>query len=137
MIISPQHIDDFNPIDSVESQIYVLDDYVEPGYISDTASSGTNISMEIVTGQGDSGTLETKFADRLRVVSTPTDASQTVTVQWSDESNNSYNNGRTIDLSNPKNKLNRCGSYKIRNYKMTYSGSEQVEIEGLELSIRA
>ena len=129
--------DDLNPIDSVEAQVYVLADYVEPGYISDTTSSGINISMEIVTGQGDSGTLETKFADRLRVVGTPTDASQNITVQWSDEGNNNYNSGRTIDLSNPKNKLNRCGSYKIRNYKLTYAGSEQIECEGIEVSVTA
>ncbi|MEN8171423.1 MAG: hypothetical protein ABFS03_00935 [Chloroflexota bacterium] len=129
--------DDFNPQDTTEEQVYILADYFEPGYYTSTAADGDPIEMEIVLGQGDSGTLETKFADGLRVVATPTDASQLMTIQWSDEGNNNYNTGRTIDLSNPKNRLNRCGSYKIRNYKLTYSGTENVEVEGLEMKVRA
>ena len=128
-------IDSFIPIDTTEATVYVTTGYVTTGYVQDSGGTGDNIYMEIITGQGDSSTLETKFADRLRVVSTPTDASQNITVQWSDEGNNNYNSGRTIDLSNPKNKLNRCGSYKIRNYKLSYEGSEQVEIEGIEVQV--
>ena len=129
-------IDSFVPIDTSEAQVYVADGYVDVGYVIATGSDGNNIYMEVITGQGDSMTLEPKFADRLRVVATPTDASQTVTVYWSDEGNNNYNSGRTIDISNAKNKLNRCGSYRLRNYKLAYEGSEQVEIEGIEVQVR-
>ena len=129
-------VDDFSPVDVTDSSVYIADGYIDVGYYASAGADGVNVSMEIITGQGDSNTMETKFSDRLRVVCTPTDSSQTVTVQWSDEGNNNYNTGRTIDISNPKNKLNRCGSYKFRNYKLTYGGSEKVEIEGIEAEIR-
>lgn len=72
---------------------------------------------------------------RLRIKGMPTTNSQAMTIQWSDESNNDYNTGRTIDISNPKNKLNRCGKFKTRNFKLSYSGDEQIEIEGIEADI--
>ena len=125
-------LDDFNPVDSVEAQVYVLTDYVEPGYITDTSASGDIIPMEIITGQGSFGTQNDKFMGNLRIKGTPTTNSQTLTVQWSDEGNDNYNTGRTIDISNPKNKLNRCGKFKTRNFKLSYAGSEQIEIEAIE-----
>lgn len=129
--------DDFNPQDSIEAQVYVLTDYVEPGYISDTSSGGVNIPFEIITGSGSYGTQNDKFMDKVRIKGTPTDTSQLLTVQWSDEGNDNYNTGRTIDLSNPKNKLNRCGKFKTRNFKLSGAFDEQVELEGIEAEIRA
>jgi len=127
--------DDKNPQDSTEAQVYVLADYVDPGYISDTSSSGDNIEMEIVTGQNDFGMRTYKHMDNLRIATTPTPSSQNITVQHSDEGNDNYNTGRTIDLSNENNKLTRLGRFRTRNFKLTYSGDEQCEIEGIECDV--
>jgi hypothetical protein len=127
--------DDKTPQDSIEAQIYVEAGYVDPGYISDTAASGDNIEMEIVTGVNDFGMRTYKHMDNLRIATTPTVASQNITVQHSDGGNNNYNTGRTIDLSNENNKLTRLGRFRTRNFKLTYAGSEQVEIEGIEADV--
>jgi hypothetical protein len=127
--------DDKNPQDSTEAQIYVVADYVDPGYISDTGSTGTAIDMTIITGPEDFGTRNYKHADNLRAVINPTTASEDLTIQWSDQGNDNYNTGRTLDLSNHNNKLTRCGRFRTRNHKITYSGDEQIEIEALEMDI--
>lgn len=158
-------LDDFHPQDSIEAQIYVLADYVEPGYISDTQATGNNIPIQIITGAGSFGTQDDKFMSRIRIKGTPTNDTELMFVQWSDEGNDNYNNqvliepakwasddirrwadgtivqynineiSRAIDLSNPKNKLNRAGKFKTRNFKISGAFSEQVEIEGLQVEI--
>lgn len=125
-------LDDFTPTDTVELTTWVADGWVEPGYFTTTGGTGTDIQMEIITGPISFGTRTPKYQSNLRVVCTPTDSSETITVQWSDNGNNNYNAGRTIDLSNIDNRLNRCGRFKTRNFKLTYSGSEQIELEGIE-----
>ena len=127
--------DDKNPQDTTEAQVYVLADYVVAGYISDTSGDGENIEMEIITGNKDFGTRGYKYADNLRIATTPTSTTQNITVQHSDEGNNNYNTGRTIDLSNHNNKLTRLGRFRTRNHKLTFSGDAQIEVEGIELDI--
>lgn len=128
-------LENFNPQDITEATAYVEDGYVRDGYVVTTDSTGVNIPIEIVLGQGDSATMRTKFADGLKVVCSPTNAEQNITVQWSNEGNNNYNTGKTIDLSNPKNRINRLGKYKYRNYKLSGAFSERVEIEGIEVDV--
>jgi len=125
--------DDFNPQDAVEAQVYVDADYVDMGYISDTGVSGNKIPFEIITGAGSFGTQNNKFIGTTRIKGRPTNNPEQLLVQWSDESNKNYNAGRTIDLSNQKNKLNRCGSFKRRNFKLSGAFSERVEIESVEV----
>ncbi len=127
--------DDKNPQDATEAQVYVLTDYVLAGYISDTGSSGANIEMEIITGPKDFGSRDYKYADNLRIATTPTATAQNLTVYRSDEGNNNYSAGQTIDLANHNNKLTRQGRFRTRNHKLTFAGDEQIEIEGIELDI--
>jgi len=125
--------DDFKPEDTFEAQIYVDADYVEPGYITDSGSIGVQIPFEIITGSGSFGTQDTKYLGTTRIKGIPTNSSEQLLVQWSDESNQNYNAGRTIDVSNQKNKLNRCGSFKRRNFKLSGAFNERVEIESVEI----
>ena len=127
--------DDKNPQDSTEAQVYVDADYVLGGYISDTGASGENIEMILIPGLMDFGIRSEKHADNLRIVSAPESSATNVTVQWSNQSNNDYNTGRTLDLSNANNKLTRLGKFRTRNHKLTFSGSEQIEIEAIELDV--
>lgn len=129
--------DDFSPMDSVNAQGGVFaDDVFEPGvFTAGSPGYGENISMEVITGHTDNGTVNRKFMSSLRVAGPKTDNSQTLTVQWSNEDNNSYNAGKTIDTSIPGRRITRLGSYRQRNIKLTYAGSERIEIDALEIDI--
>lgn len=127
--------DDKNPQDLTEAQVYVVADYVVDNYISDTGQAGDPIEMILITGAQDFGTRKYKYADNLKLVAIPEATSQNITVQWSDEGNDNYNTGRTLDLSNHNNKLTRCGRFRTRNHKLTFTGDEQIEVEAIEADI--
>ena len=129
--------DDKNPQDSTEAQIYVDADYVLSGYISDTGAAGENIQMGLITGPNDFQTRQYKYADNLKLVAVPESTTQDMTVQWSDEGNDNYNTGRTLDLSNHNNKLTRLGRFRQRNHQLTFAGDQQIEVEAIELDINA
>lgn len=124
--------DDFNPVDSTEASAYVADGYVADGYVVEIEGTGANINMEIITGSGDFKTRNVKYQSELRLVHTATSTADTITVQWSDNGNNNYNTGRTLDLSNLNSRLTRCGRFRTRNFKLTYNGSNKQEIEAIE-----
>jgi hypothetical protein len=58
-----------------------------------------------------------------------------MTVQWTDESNDDYNTGKTIDTSIPGQRIARLGSYRQRNFKLTYAGTERIELDALEVEL--
>jgi len=127
--------DDKNPQDLTEAQIYVEAGYVDANYISDTGQSGDNIEMVLIPGPVDYGNRNYKYADNLKLVAIPEASTQEMTVQWSDEGNDNYNTGRTLDLSNHNNKLTRLGRFRQRNHKLTFSGDEQIEVEAIEVDV--
>lgn len=140
--------DDFSPLDSTNAQggvFEALSDVVDTSlavfengvFTAATPGFGTNISMEIVTGHTDHNTVNRKFMSSLRVAGPVTKAAQTLTVQWSDESNQAYNAGKTIDTSLPARRINRLGSYRQRNFKLTYAGDERIELDALEIEMKA
>ena len=128
-------LDDFIPLDGVEVAGWVETGWVEDGWVVKSSTVGESMEMQIITGSGDVQTREPKYQSKLRLVATETNASQNVLVQWSDNGNNNYNSGRNIDLSNIDNRLNRGGRFKTRNYKLTTSASEKVEIEAIEVDL--
>lgn len=128
-------VDNKIPYDTIEASAYVETGYVEAGYVATTPASGNNIELEIITGPADFGRRNYKRATNLKIVATPTENTQLMTVQTSDEGNDNYNTGRTIDLSKSGQKITRMGRFKTRNHKLTYSGDEQIEVEGIELDV--
>lgn len=125
--------DDFNPQDSLLAQVYVLTDYVVEGYISDTSQSGITIPISIQLGHMDNGVRNIKRMDKLRVIATQPENTQNLTVRWSDEDNDSFNDGVVIDMKNNTRRLSRLGRYRQRNVRLEYSGNEQIRIEGVEI----
>ena len=91
--------------------------------------------MEAILGDTDNGTVNRKFMPSLRLAGPKTNNSQDMLIQWSDESNNDFNAGKTLDTSIPGHRINRLGSYRQRNFKLTYAGSERIELDGLEVEI--
>lgn len=124
--------DDRNPQDTVAAGAVFESGVFEPGVFSATEATGNNIPMESTLGKRDFGTRRRKFQGEAWMVGTPTDTSQTLTLQWSNNSDDNFNTGKTIDTSEAGDRINRLGSFRERNYKLSYSGNEQIEIEGIE-----
>lgn len=123
-------VDDNNPQDTTEAQVYVLAGYVDTGYITDTSGTGNDIELEIIIGPADFETREYKYPKNLYLISEKT--TSIITVSWSDQDNDSFNTGRTVDLSNPGNKLTRTGRFRSRNHKISYTGTNQIQLEAIE-----
>ena len=108
--------------------VTITDNYVP-------TEAGNNLDMKIRLDHFDNGNRDWKFGHQLRYVGDATDSSANLTVKWSDDTNNNYSAGRTIDISNSKDKLTRLGRFKSRSHELSYSGSEQIRIEGLDIDI--
>lgn len=130
-----QVFDDFNPQDSTGANLYVVADYVEAGYISDTQPDGDNITMRIRVGHIDHGTHKRKRFQKLRYIGDQTETSQTLTIRWSDEDHDQFQSDRTLNLSNLHERLTRLGVARRRTWEIEYSGDEQLRYEGLELEL--
>ena len=133
--------DDLTPVDTVLGQLYVEEgateaaNYVEAGYVASTSETGTNIAFSVRTGMFDGGTNKYKIPESLRFVGNRTDTSQTLTIKWSDERNDNFNSGRTMDTSTGH-KLHRLGRFQRRNHDISMTGDEQFYLEGIELPLR-
>jgi len=127
----------FQPIDAYNSQYYIVDqnDYVFTDYVEVYGGSGDNIPMIVRVGQNDEGMNDNKFIYSLEWVGDYTDASQTITVRWSDEDDDGFNTGKSLDISDRR-KLLRLGKANRRTYQIEYSGNEIIRGEALETKIR-
>ena len=127
--------DNLSPVDTLLGYTYVEGDYVETGYVQSTTDVGTNIAFSVRTGMFDGGTNGYKIPESLRFVGNRTDTSQTLTVKWSDESNDNFNTGRTMDTSTGH-KVHRLGRFQRRNHDLSMTGDEQFYLEAIELPLR-
>jgi len=103
--------------------------------VQSTTDVGTNIAFSVRTGMFDGGTNGYKIPESLRFVGNRTDTSQTLTVKWSDESNDNFNTGRTMDTSTGH-KVHRLGRFQRRNHDLSMTGDEQFYLEAIELPLR-
>jgi hypothetical protein len=126
--------DDILPLDSLLASTYWVDDYAETGYVTEASGSGTNIVMKSRTGMYDGGSNRYKYPSSLRFAGDRTPNSQTLTIKWADENNSSFNTGRSQDMS-INSKEHRLGRFQRRNHEITYSGSDIVRIEALEMKL--
>lgn len=110
------------------------DDYWDSGYVSNTGAAGTFIPIQIRMGHLDFGTRTSKRGNTIRYIGDKTSISQIMTVKWSKENHSSFNSGRTIDLSNPKAKISRIGSFTSLTMELSGSFSEQIRVQGLEFN---
>lgn len=97
--------------------------------------NGNTITMKIRLDNFDADSRDWKYAHQLRYVGDATEASANLTIKWSDDNNASYSAGRTIDISNSKNKLTRLGRFKSRSHEVSFASNEQVRMEAIDLEI--
>lgn len=126
--------DNLLPNDTLLGAVYVEDGYVADDYVGGSADTGTAITLRSRLGMWDAGTNKHKYPVDIRTVGDFTEASQTLTIKWADENNNSFNTGRSLDISKYQ-KAHRLGRFRRRNYEIETSADEQVRIEGLETNL--
>jgi hypothetical protein len=127
----------YTPQDTIGANDYVLPaTYVDAGYITDTAASGTALAMKVRFGQFDGETNNNKFMHYLRPRMNNTANSQTLTVTWSDNNNDNFITGGTIDTQYQHGDLHRLGRFYRRNIELQYAGTEQLFIESLEVNVQ-
>lgn len=129
--------DDFVPNDRTNSTGWVTSGWVTAGWVSDASTDGTPIEIEVITGQTDLDTQNRKFVSSYRIAGKRTTGSQTLSLAWSNESNDDYGTPRSIDLSVPGQRAARCGSFRNRNHKITGSPTEKIYISGIETEVTA
>jgi len=127
---------DYSPQDTVGANTYVVTDYVENGYITDTAGSGTAYDVTIRLGQFDGDTNVYKFQHNIKPQMSETTNSQTITVLAFDNNEDSSDTLGTIDTLYQEDKIINGGRFKRRNHEVQYSGDEQVWIESLEFDLQ-
>lgn len=100
--------------------------------------AGAAITCIALTDKVDFGGNQRKFCcsttiigDR-RAVSSPNN----LTVQWSDDDNQTFNTGRTVDLTLNQPKLPQCGSFRRRSHLLTHaSATNPLRLEAVELVV--
>jgi hypothetical protein len=123
--------DDLTPQDTLLGSRYVVDGYVETGYIADTSGSAAAINFKVRFGMFDGQTSKFKFAEHIRPIGDLTPNSQTLTLRWANENSVTFNTGRTLNTSRHE-KARRMGRYRRRNHEIEYSGTDQYQLEALE-----
>jgi hypothetical protein len=126
--------DDMLPIDTLVASTYWVDGYAESGYVVSTSGDGDNIAIACRTGMYDGGTNRYKKAESIRYVGDRTTNSETLTLKWADENNDSFNTGRGKDIS-INSQWHRLGRFQRRNHEVSYSGDESLRMEALEMQL--
>lgn len=121
-----------NPIDSLRASGGWAEDWVEAGWVSSRAGTGTTIAMSSRVGMTDLGTDREKFQTELRVVADKTAEPVVCALRYSNDRTDQWSDMRILDLSRNR-KLTRLGKFQRRNYELFYAGSEQVRLEALEM----
>jgi len=129
--------DNLNPFDTLRGDAYFTKDadFVDSDYVVSLDQSGTNIEMIIESAFFDGGTDIWKIGTEMNIVAERTKAQQNILIRWSDNNNESYNSGRTYDLSK-NNKLTRLGRFVRRSFQIVAVLTEQVRLYAMELKFR-
>ena len=126
--------DNLIPQDSLLGSQWVVDDWVETGWVLKTEDSGVGYMVKSRLGMKDFDTNKYKYPDEMRHVADTTDASQTLTIRWSDENNSNFSTGRDVDMSIYQ-KLFQLGRFRRRNHELEATSTEQIRIDGLEIEM--
>ena len=129
-------VDDFTPIDVVKSATVYESGIYESGIYSATAGYGSNIPFEIITGDFDGGSPRKKTQGDLWLMHMPISAQESVTIAVADDQASGYTDGRSLSVYDKDARLNRNGSYRRRNHKVSGSLSKQIRMESLTFPVR-
>lgn len=95
---------------------------------------GNAFTASIRTSNIDHDSGARKACSSIEVIG-DTEASGSLTIQWSDDDYQTYSTARTVDMSANRKKLNRCGSYRRRAYVLAHSANTPLRLEALEMDV--
>ena len=133
--------DNFEPVDGTDlADAYFAGDYNVANALPADDYSATSVSPEItdnvrltaMISNIELDSTSTKFLHELKYVGNRTTSSQTLSVEWSDDEGETWYS-ETIDI-NKRTQINRLGSFNRRRFRVSYSGDQQLRIEGLDAS---
>lgn len=97
--------------------------------------NGTNFTCTVVTEANDFGSLNRKQMARLSVVGDRTSADSVVTISWSDDDYATWSSGVDVNLNQDLPCLYRLGSFRQRNFRLTYTDNYPLRIQSFEVNI--
>ena len=97
--------------------------------------NGNTYTMTVQTSKFDMDKERRKFLSKLAIIGDISTSSSTFNVSWSDDDYVTFSTARTLDISNNRNYLTNCGSFRRRAFKLTNSSAYPVRLEALELEV--
>jgi len=94
------------------------------------------IRYQVNTPRFDGGTYNRKMLSQLALVGdvTSTTTAQSVSVNWSDDDQQTYSTPRTLNLNSPKPILTQCGSFRRRSFQVIHDADADFRLEAVELT---
>lgn len=122
------------PVDTVAGASFVADGFVDAGFVVGSSDVGSSISVVLRLGQFDGGTNDVKFCGAIQYVGNAPSNSQTMTVKHSNENNQSWTAGNSVDISRHR-RIARLGRFRRRNHQIEFASTGIIEVEGLEIEL--
>jgi len=124
------------PRDTIGASTYFVDGYIDDGYFTTISAVGVTYPMTVRLGQFDGDSNNNKFMTYLRPAMNKTATNNPIDFYWSDDNNDNFVFGGTIDPSYQFNNIQRCGRFFRRNIELRHESAEQVFIEAVEAKIK-
>jgi hypothetical protein len=132
------HMEDaLSPVDGIGvSGAYFEEEYFEGSTYFENASTNTSVAIPlgIRTGHQDLDDVRDKFCHKLQLVGDFTNESDTLNIKYSDGGNDDYGVNRAIS-THRKDYLTRLGKFSRRSWDLSYTGTQQLRLEALELDV--
>lgn len=109
-----------------------------PRTYDDAAAVGsTPITCSIQSMKVDGGRNSRKFTGALTVIGDMTfnSAPNNINVQWSNDDGQTYSAAQTVDLTKPRPRIARTGSFLRRQWKLTHASTNPLRLEALEQEV--
>lgn len=105
------------------------------GFYQDNGATITAIGQ---TSMIDAGNNQRKFTGSLTAIgdrAAPNGSPNSLLIQWSNDDGQTFSTGYTVDLTTPRPRVPRCGSFFRRRYRWTHATNNPMRLEALEQEI--
>lgn len=106
---------------------------MSPAIYQDNAAA---ITLSALGDKMDGGTNAMKFCSSLTVIGDRRATSpNNATITWSDDDAQTFSAGVTVDLTQARPRINRCGSFRRRQHKITHASNNPFRVKAFELEV--
>lgn len=97
--------------------------------------AGVNFTVSLVTEPADFGTLNRKTMPKLALIADRPNSVSYANVSWSDDDFKTFSTPRTVNLDQDLPSLTRCGHFRQRSFKVTYTDNFPFRIQNIQVNI--